>query len=207
MSSASEKGQEIVMGKVGNNGHPVHPATVHFPIAFLSLSYGLDILYGVATNSTTSGLVRSVVDVTPYLGDISKISHYSNTLGLITMIPSLTTGIVELWAMIKGQDLQGKLKRSNDKVGTLANMHPKLKIAFIHAILNDVALVGSAYNWWTRSSIQGYAPQSSNIWTSVGLLTGLMGSAYLGGSLVYEYGVGVQRQGAGKQIKEKGKSN
>ena len=28
-------------------------------------------------------------------------------------------------------------------------------------------------------------------------------AAYLGGKLVYEYGVGVQRQGHGKEIKEK----
>lgn len=34
------------------------------------------------------------------------------------------------------------------------------------------------------------------------MIATLIGSAYLGGSLVYKYGVGVQRQGDGAEIKQ-----
>lgn len=73
----------------------------------------------------------------------------------------------------------------------------------IHALLNDVAVAGAFYNFWTRSKVEGYLPDGVNALVSSVLLGGVIFSAYLGGSLIYKHGVGVQRQGDGKEIKEK----
>lgn len=47
-------------------------------------------------------------------------------------------------------------------------------------------------------------PSSGNLAISGLLLGAVAYSAYLGGGLVYEHGVGVQRQGRGKEEKEEG---
>jgi len=194
------------MGKVGSNSHPIHPATVHFPIAFLCLSYFLDIVYGLATLPATAGFVRNTYNIAPFLGEISRFSHYLNILGLITAVPAVVTGGIELLAMIKKQDLANKLQKSQNKSSTVQRMHPKLKIGFVHAALNDVAVFGSGYNWWTRSSAAGYAPSDLNVLLSLAMLLFISASGYLGGMMVYEYGVGVMRQGEGKRLKESGKA-
>lgn len=46
-------------------------------------------------------------------------------------------------------------------------------------------------------------PSGVNVLISSMILGGVIYSAYLGGTLVYKYGVAVQRQGDGKAIKEK----
>lgn len=185
--------------------HPIHAATVHFPIAFLCLSYFLDIVYALATLPATAGMVRNTYNIAPFLGDISRFSHYLNIIGLITAVPAVATGGMELLAMIKRQDLANKIQKSKNKSTTVQKMHPKMKIAFLHAALNDVAVFGSGYNWWTRSTAAGYAPTDVNVLLSVAMLIAISASGYLGGVMVYEYGVGVTRQGEGKRLKESGK--
>lgn len=81
--------------------------------------------------------------------------------------------------------------------------NPKVKVMVIHAFLNEVAIAGAIYNWWSRSKVDGYMISGVNAVISSVLLGGVICGAYLGGSLVYKHGVGVQRQGDGKAIKEK----
>jgi len=190
----------------GSTSHPTHPATVHFPIAFLTLASSLDIVYALATSPATADLVGNTFKIAPLLGDLTRFSHFLNLLGLITAIPAVATGGMELLAMIKGQDLANKLQKSENKAATVQKMHPKMKIAFLHAGLNDIAVAAAGYNWWTRSTAVGYAPSSANVLVSAALFGGVLTSAYLGGKMVYEYGVGVTRPGEGKRLKEGGKA-
>lgn len=174
---------------------PLHPATVHFPIAFLTLHYALDILYGLTTHNATSGLVNSFYDVTPYLTDISKASYYMNMLGFLTAIPAVMSGGQQLVQMIKRQDLASKIKKSD--VGTVANkMHPKMKLGFMHAALNDVGIIASGYTWYARRPVVAMLPGDAGVLLSAVLLPTLMFSSYLGGQMVYKYGVGVNTRKA-----------
>ena len=185
--------------------HPLHPATVHFPIAFLTAGYFLDAVYGLTTYPATAGILSKVYDFKPVLGEVSRLSYLANIVGLITAAPAVVTGGAELLGMIQRQGLADKLRKSQDKVATVKGMHPKLKIGFAHAILNDIAIFAAGYNWWTRRNAPMYVPDNVNVLLSAGCLPLLLLSAYLGGSLIYEYGVGVQRQGSAKRIKEEGK--
>jgi len=81
--------------------------------------------------------------------------------------------------------------------------NPKVKVTVIHALLNYIAVTGTFYNYWTRSKAEGFLPGGMNVLISSVMLGGVIYSVYLGGSLVYKHGVGVQRQGEGKAIKEK----
>lgn len=103
--------------------------------------------------------------------------------------------------MLKRQDLANKLQKSQNKAATVQKMHPKLKIGFLHAALNDVAIVGTGYNWWTRRATAGNAPADANVYVSAGLLFSLLFSAFLGGKLVYDHGVGVMRHGEANRLK------
>lgn len=174
---------------------------MHFPIAFLSLAYALDIGYGLSTHPSTAKLVASIYDTAPFLGDVARFSYYLSILGIVTGIPAVLTGIQQLLGMLKKQDLANKLQKSQNKTATVQKMHPKLKIAFLHAALNDVAIVGTGYTWWARRSIAGNAPTETGVLVSAGLLFSLLFSAFLGGKLVYEHGVGVARVGEADRIK------
>ncbi|KAF2403779.1 hypothetical protein EJ06DRAFT_579719 [Trichodelitschia bisporula] len=205
-TNITKKAEDIALGKIGSNSHPAHPATVHYPLAFFTASYGLDIVYGLATHPATKSLTNSVVNFAPHLLDAAKFSHYANVLGLLTAFPAIATGGAELLAMIRGQDLANKFKKSDDKTKTAAKMHPKMKMAFAHAVLNDAVFLVSAYNWWTRRSVPYYIPGTANVWLSALAMGMLMASGYLGGQMVYRHGVGVERQGTAKRLKEEGKA-
>jgi uncharacterized membrane protein len=76
----------------------------------------------------------------------------------------------------------------------------KAQVGILHALINDVTVVGAAYNWWTRRSNPGMVPDNTNILiSSVVALPATMFAAYLGGSLVYIYGMGFR----GSQAKAK----
>ncbi|KAK4910026.1 hypothetical protein LTR28_000094, partial [Elasticomyces elasticus] len=51
---------------------PLHPAAVHFPIAFLSLSFGLDALYGL----TSSMSLPTLVSYLPAQLEMTRASHF-----------------------------------------------------------------------------------------------------------------------------------
>jgi hypothetical protein len=62
------------------------------------------------------------------------------------------------------------------------------------------------WNFYKQAKSPTFAIPSANAWVSAGMLPLFFYSAYLGGSLIYEYGVGVQRQGEGPEIAKKQKA-
>ena len=119
--------------------------------------------------------------VIPLVHSMSQLSYLATIAFLFTSLPALTTGVFELLALIQARGLQDRVT----------------KVGILHAGLNDVALVGMLYNWYSRRSREGVLSHSSNVAVSASLLVGGLYAAYLGGSLIYSHGVGVQRMGAG----------
>jgi len=184
------------------NSHPVHPALVHYPVAFLSAAYALDCVYGLATSSRTASTLNRIYNLTPHLKEISRISHFTNIAGILTALPAAATGSVELWHMIKANGIYERIERKSDGEVVYEGMNPKTRHGVPHGLLNEVALGVSLYNWWSRRKRVDYLPKRANILLSAITLPGLAFSAYLGGAMVYKYGVGVMRMGEAKTIKE-----
>lgn len=173
------------------SSHPVHPATVHLPLTFLVAACGLDIaqhtflsfpalakpLLAIIGSASTA----QVSPVIPLVHSMSQLSYLATLAFIITSMPALSTGIFELLALIQARGLEDRVT----------------KVALIHAGLNDVALVGMIYNWLSRRNREAVLSKGSNVLVSASLLLGGLYAAYLGGSLVYSHGVGVQRMGSG----------
>ncbi|KAF2092146.1 hypothetical protein K490DRAFT_31612, partial [Saccharata proteae CBS 121410] len=176
--------------------HPVHPATVHFPIAFWSLAWASDAVHLLASNPSTSSLVAGVfapfgIELSSSMvADVSRLSHYSNIFGILACIPAVLSGGAELYAMISSQGLYEK------------GLNPKVEITLLHAGLNDLAFAAALGQWRMRRNVPDYAPTGAQALISMAMLPSLFFSAYLGGKLVYEYGVGVMRQGEATKIKQ-----
>jgi len=187
--------QTLGMGMFGENGHPVHPATVHFPATLLTLTYALDVVYGLTSASYLPFL-------SGHLLDLSKAAYYTNILGIVTSLPALITGDIEFYAMWKGNQPFERVKSSKTGATIREGLNPKVKLALVHGLLNVGALGASSYNWYTKRSVPGFLPSKVNMWLSAMMLGNVVYSLYLGGSMVYEYGVGVQRQGRATKIKE-----
>lgn len=137
---------------------------------------------------TTNSSSPTHLDTIALINHLSLFSYASTIAALFTSLPTLSSGLAEGYAMIKANGLD------------MSN--PKIKTTVIHALLNDAAVAGAFYNYWSRSTETGFFPSDLNVLISSVMLGGVVYSAYLGGSLVYKHGVGVQRQGDGKTIKE-----
>lgn len=198
MSDLIKRAFEIVgLGKLGSNSHPVHPSTVHFPIAFLTGANILNLLYGAAIY--TPALVPFAIDK-ENLGTIALVGYAINLVGIVTSIPAVATGSAELYAMIQGRGLFVKDEKTGKQV-----LEPVVKTTLTHASLNDIGVAMAVYNWLMERHrpLEDYRPYGHQILFS-GVALGLtLYAAYLGGGLVYEHGVGVQRMGHGKELKEK----
>ncbi|KAK5132578.1 hypothetical protein LTR08_008837 [Meristemomyces frigidus] len=176
------------------NSHPVHPATVHHPLTFLSTAYTLDTVYGLTTHYHH---VRGFAALAPHLPLVSQFAFTSHVLGVLTAIPSMTSGTAEFWELYKSDGLNRKDKKltnpgaSGDEV-----IRSSVNIGAVHGILNTVAFGVSGYAWYSRIRSPAFAPGRLAIWLSVLTLPGVALSAALGGELVYGKGIGVQRMGA-----------
>ena len=107
---------------------------------------------------------------------LSEAGYYLNLFGICAAVPTALTGAAE-WLDIP-QD------------------HPAWKVATTHAVLNDVALMLSLYNWWSRRNRRNFMPDQTNLIVD-GVLVSVLGlSGYLGGVLAHEYGYGTHRQGS-----------
>ena len=104
--------------------------------------------------------------------------------------------------MIGGKGIWQKIQKESSGETVYAGMNPTVRVGVAHGLLNDIALAASAFNWWTRRNRPGLEPSGLNVLLSAAMLPALMFSAYLGGSMVYKYGVGVQRMGEGAKVKE-----
>ncbi|GAA5861144.1 hypothetical protein JCM3774_002204 [Rhodotorula dairenensis] len=208
MSDAAQKADRAIqpavktgMGKLGNWGHPIHPATVHYPIGLLSISFGLDALQ--LAPWLTSGLTW--LKIMPPAAVVNVLSHYTGAAGLIAALPTLASGIAELYGMWQGQaQSKGSAKDAGkDALAKKDVAGEKLKVTLTHAGLNDLVLGIAAFNWWVRRQSKDLILPPFNAALSAAAIPIFLYSAYLGGSLVYEYGVGVMRQGEAAEIKKR----
>jgi len=175
--------------------HPAHPAVVHFPLAFLFTAQLLDISYLAATHPSTSASVARIYDLKPFLSDIARLGHLLMLFGVIFAIPAIATGALEMVKLMDRQAVADKLKNSNNKKAVVAKTHPKVKVAFLHAGLMDLVAISMGYNWWIRRSNPGVAPNDLNVMISAAGAVLLSVAGYLGSSLVYTHGVGVDMAG------------
>ncbi|KND00649.1 uncharacterized protein SPPG_03774 [Spizellomyces punctatus DAOM BR117] len=176
MPSITKYVWSILLGHVGENAHPLHPAVVHvpatlYPVAFASDVVGLfmDRFPPVLSFVTSRGLYA--------------FSYYATAASLISTIPAALTGFAEFFTINK--------ERSPE-----AN-----RTAYWHAGLNISAVAIALFNFLTKRQTVDFAPYKFNIFLSGVGLTGVLYSVYLGGTLVYKHGVGVRRMGEGKKAK------
>ncbi|GAA5884390.1 hypothetical protein JCM16303_003665 [Sporobolomyces ruberrimus] len=185
---------------IPNFSHPLHPATVHMPIGLLSLSFVLDSVQVIPR--LAQGLTW--LKIFPPAAAVNTLSHYVGAGGLLFSIPTILTGLSELFGL---WDHQVKQKRTIEKTVQDASEAPppdvsgeKLKIALIHSAMNSAVLGLGLWNWWVRRVDRDLVLPQVNAWFSLAALPALFYSASLGGELVYKYGMGVKRQGSAKQI-------
>jgi hypothetical protein len=128
---------------VGELNHPIHPATVHFPIGLWTASFGLNVLHhftpGVFPNSASStGLLTRFI---PPLSSVPMMAHYLNGAGLLFSTVTIATGVTELMGMWKGQAEKkgGYMNALKDAYAGDENdiAAHKLKTTITHATMND----------------------------------------------------------------------
>merc|ERR1711939_697195 len=83
-----------------NTDHPAHPAIVHFPIAFNTLAWGLDILYALTTIWVKPAFLTSRFGSASTLVDITRLSYFLLCAGLITTVPAIMSGNKQLIVII-----------------------------------------------------------------------------------------------------------
>ncbi|KAL6244320.1 hypothetical protein RBB50_008562 [Rhinocladiella similis] len=176
-----------------NSDHPAHPALIHFPIAFNTLAWGLDILYALTTVYIRPEFLTSRFGSAAALLDITRLSYFLLCAGLITTVPAIMSGNKQLIGMISKnggpweKDAQGKQK---------STMVPRIKAGITHAVVNDIVFVANLYSWYLRKDKEaapnpGKIPTQTNMLISAVLLPLLMIGAKIGGTLVYNHGVGL----------------
>ncbi|EXJ91269.1 hypothetical protein A1O1_04379 [Capronia coronata CBS 617.96] len=173
-----------------NTEHPAHPALVHFPIAFSILSWGLDILYALTTTWIRPSFLTTRFGEPSTLVDLTRLSYFLLCAGLVSTVPAIMSGNIQLVGMIKKnggpweKDSEGKQKSS---------MVPRIKATITHALMNDVVFVVNLYSWYLRKNNKtvGRVPSDLNLVISIVLLPLLVTSAKIGGTLVFNHGVGL----------------
>jgi len=132
------------------------------------------------------------------------MSYTLNTLGVLTAIPAVVTGGLQFQKLLKQHQVLDKLKTAKskeEKLNVIKNVHPKVKTAFVHALLNDIIVVGAVWSWYSRTGNEMNAPTWLNILVSAATAPVLAFVVFLGGKMVFDYGVGVRvvRQGSSKE--------
>ena len=118
------------------HSHPIHPATVHFPLAFLTLANILNLIYGAVLYLPSNPFF---VNDEHNLSSLSVLGYASNVLGIITSIPAVLTGGAELYAMIQGNGLY-EMDAKGQKT-----MVPKVRVALMHvSILSFLRCLSSS---------------------------------------------------------------
>jgi uncharacterized membrane protein len=98
-------------------------------------------------------------------------------LTILTAVPAIATGVWELMPVIKRDGFSSK----------------KAQVGALHALINDITVFGAVYNWWARRGETGFVPSTSNVVVSAAIVPVSFFAAFLGGHLVYQYGMGIGR--------------
>lgn len=123
ISSKSNHLLQIFSNADPSYSHPIHPATVHFPLAFLTLANVLNLVYGsVLYLPSNPFFTRDDHN----LSSLSILGYATNLLGIVTSIPAILTGGAELYAMIQANGLYQTGENGEKK------LVPKVKIALNH---------------------------------------------------------------------------
>lgn len=143
-------------------------------------SYGLDVLYPIFPS-----LPASLTSYMPSALELSRISYYSLSLGLLTALPAIVSGIAQASKMFKS----GGMHEADGKT-----LKPKGKAVVTHAVTNYIISGASAYSWWCRRKAGGMAYEPQTWMIALSLLLGLLiaFSANVGTTLAYRYGAGMQ---------------
>lgn len=133
----------------------------------------------------------------PFFADLSRLGYICHVAGLLTSLPSFTSGTAEFWELYK----RGGINRRDQEL-TNPGSHEEVnarsvRIGLAHGALNVVAAGVSTYAVWTRRGVKAFAPGRASIWLGALMVPSVALSAALGGELVYGKGVGVQRMGYG----------
>ena len=144
------------------------------------------------------------------------MSYYLLSIGLLTAIPTLLTGIREAVVLVQRQGLY----EPAEGVGNGMVMRTKVKAMIAHAVANDVVMAATAYIWYTkrnaaRNSFAGkmgmgsvstgaaaYAPTTGIVIAEAALFVLLMVAANIGGTLIYVFGIGFSAGGGSKGKKK-----
>jgi uncharacterized membrane protein len=139
-------------------GHPIHPSTVHFPIAvrifarplielyaddqFLSAAFGLTSLSLLPTSLYPSSIL-------PAAGVIPGLAYYSAAAGVITAAPAIITGLGEAYELIrKERKVKGSWGAVADATWNMSDTGgQKVKTTLTHASMNDMVVALAGYNW------------------------------------------------------------
>ena len=113
---------ELLQGKVGSNSvrsapdcwmqepltlcrdlqHPLHPTLIHLPLAFLMASLSLDVLALITPSLPVAVLARM-----PFRESIiNSWAYHLAGAGLIFSLPATTSGLAELYAMVRSRVME-----------------------------------------------------------------------------------------------------
>ena len=140
-------------------GHPVHPALVHFPIAFWTVA-------GIAYVAAAVGLEEGALE----------IAKLANGAGLVMAIFAMVAGLLELRTI-----------EENSAALRVATWHLMIMTGVWLCFLIALLLSTSAQTMMAPATAQLIAAASAVI----GFLLMAVGG-WLGGRLVYEFGIGVK---------------
>jgi hypothetical protein len=146
MSEAAKEAYEVAgLGKVGSNryvhaaqadsilklilhlsfeSHPIHPATVHFPFAFLTVANVINLIYGTAIYLPA---LSPVIPHQANIGTLTILGYYVNVIGILTSLPAVLSGGAELYAMVKAKGMYVINRQTGAK-----SFNPLVKTAVTH---------------------------------------------------------------------------
>jgi uncharacterized membrane protein len=155
--------------------HP-HPASVHFPIAFLALGCGLDLLQALLHFNPQS-LALNDIGATI---DIAKSAHYVQALGVISAVPAIITGAIDAIKAARSQDIYDKQTQA---------LKPKFRNLCLHSVVATIAVLANFGLWYRR---KGNTPElkPAQLWMEAASLGLMFLGANVGGKLVFQYGMG-----------------
>ncbi|KAK4698741.1 hypothetical protein P7C70_g7529, partial [Phenoliferia sp. Uapishka_3] len=201
---------QLLQGKVGSNSHPLHPALIHLPLAFLLASLSLDAFHlaGPHLPLFLTSLIFTLTGGGPRkVSVLNEWSYFLAGAGLLTSLPATTTGLAEFYEMTRSRVMEFGWKELGASI--FRGDEPKIVANIRHAGAMDTVLVLVSYTFFERrfymrnipELLNTYHTSDTHLWVSSAALVILMYGAYKGGDLVYAHGVGVQRQGSALKAK------
>ncbi|TPX54745.1 hypothetical protein PhCBS80983_g05789 [Powellomyces hirtus] len=174
MASFTKYVWSLLLGNAAGNASPIHAALIHFPATLYPIAFGSDLIGLALDRFPVTTLVQGLGARGLY-----ALSYYATAAALVTTIPAALTGLAEYFAINKTRSPEAK------------------SYAFWHGALNFATGGIALFNFLTKRKTIDYAPYNFNVFLSgVGFVI-VFSSLYLGGHMVYKYGVGVRRMGTG----------